>query len=156
MLARMQAFMKRTTHSLVSSLYPGAPQERKYFAIEMLNAVLSAWGDGASAPSASAPRQAASKPGTALSAPGVTPRGYHLPVQPGGRAGSGGDGQERSVLLSFNPYCQEMHQPNLVSLLLAGEGHARVCMGCAAFTGTLNAITSSINIWLLSAVPHLT
>ncbi|XP_024527150.1 thyroid adenoma-associated protein homolog [Selaginella moellendorffii] len=42
-LAEMQAFMQWLTRLLVSSLYPSAPYERKYMAMEILNVLLDVW-----------------------------------------------------------------------------------------------------------------
>lgn len=54
-LLRMQSFMQWLTATLVSGLYPGSPYERRFFALELLSAVLETWGpDGSGAPPAAA------------------------------------------------------------------------------------------------------
>ncbi len=54
-LLRMQSFMQWLTATLVSGLYPGSPYERRFFALELLSAVLETWGpDGSGAPPAGA------------------------------------------------------------------------------------------------------
>ncbi|GIL79887.1 hypothetical protein Vretifemale_9023, partial [Volvox reticuliferus] len=55
-LERLQSFMQWLTRLLVSGLYPGSPYERRFFALELLSAVLEAWGpDGSGSITAAEP-----------------------------------------------------------------------------------------------------
>ncbi|EFJ43357.1 hypothetical protein VOLCADRAFT_96436 [Volvox carteri f. nagariensis] len=53
-LERLQAFMQWLTRLLISGLYPGSPYERRFFSLELLSAVLEAWGPDGSGSSAAA------------------------------------------------------------------------------------------------------
>lgn len=53
-LARIEAFLQWLSGWLLSSLYPGAPFERKSFGLELLLAFLETWGDAATAAEAGA------------------------------------------------------------------------------------------------------
>ncbi|GLC36743.1 hypothetical protein PLESTB_000787500 [Pleodorina starrii] len=149
-LERLQGFMQWLTRLLVSGLYPGSPYERRFFALELLSAVLEAWGPDGTGSAASA-----SGGGNADGGGGKTAKGGG--GGGGGKGGGGGGGGKvfaerpqggrmaestsltllpRGYNLSaaatgggrgtaaagppFRPYCPELLSSNTVALLLAG------------------------------------
>jgi hypothetical protein len=113
-LARMEAFLQWLSRALMASLYPGAPFERKHFALELLLLLLGVWGEPAWASKAAAAAAAANGSGGEEGAEE-------------GRGAAGGEGaRERARLVAaFQPFDSCLLSSAATTALIGGVVDSR-------------------------------
>lgn len=123
-LARVQSFLQWLSRALLASLYPGAPFERKHFALELLLELLDTWADVAW-PAAAAVTAGAAAGGAAGArddaACGAARAGMKSEGSLDQAAGkSEVDERRRPLLLGFQPFDEALLSKGATTTLIGG------------------------------------